>query len=107
MSVTIKSGSYCPICRGITMCDCKHPAHLFHHSYFEQYINAKEANDKLRASLMHEQIENRNLSEALETMIEYAASYFNICPDRSGKQIAKLEEARAVLAKVLGEEKSS
>jgi len=70
MIVTIKEGSYCPICRGITLCDCRHPAHLFHCSYFDQYISAKETNEKLRASLMHEQIENNKLREALQFYVD-------------------------------------
>jgi hypothetical protein len=44
------------------------------------------------------------LYEALEWAVEVAASYFNHYPDRSGKQIAKLDAARAALAKARGED---
>jgi hypothetical protein len=65
MSVTIKSGSYCPICRGITLCDCKHPAHLFQASYFNEYIKAKEEVTTLTARLEEAHIANKALHFAL------------------------------------------
>jgi hypothetical protein len=56
-----------------------------------------------RAEVDEYRTEVNELCDALEWSVDCAASYFNICPDRSGKQISKLEEARAALAKARGE----
>ena len=44
-----------------------------------------------------------DLLDCLEWAVAIAASHFYVCPDRSGKQIERLERARSTIAKARGE----
>jgi len=67
MSTIIKTGSFCPVCKGITLEDCKHDASEFSHSYFSQ-------NERLRSALLNEQLVKDQLFAALVILDQFASS---------------------------------
>ena len=67
MSTIIKAGSYCPVCKGMFLEDCRHEAHEFLHSYFTQ-------NQGLRSALLREQLVKDELFAALTTLDQFASA---------------------------------
>jgi hypothetical protein len=85
MSVIIKEGSYCPICKCITLCDCKHYAWEFGNTYIDKFDVAVRTLESIHGDcemmlkrIYHENISRKESAKILRNIYEKCNSIKHI-----------------------------